>query len=151
MIYEDRTSSNLESRAKKTQGLSFSPDQIDSKILQTIPYEYPGQKITACLSTDEFTCICPFSGLPDFAKLKISYVPRKKLIEIKSLKYYLFSYRQVKIYNEHAVNKILNDLNRAVTPHEITITGEFSFRGGIENTVTALRKNTRSNRAKNVK
>jgi 7-cyano-7-deazaguanine reductase len=84
--------------------------------------------------------LCPFSGLPDFACLIIKYIPRNKLIELKSLKYYLYSYRNVKIYNEHAVNKILEDLKKALDPWELTVVGEFTSRGGIKNKVTARYK-----------
>lgn len=137
MIYEDRTSSNLEKAAKKTQGKTFLPREISRHILRTIPYEYPHRKISVKLFTEEFTCICPFSGLPDYAKLTVSYIPRNKLIELKSLKYYLYAYRNVKIYNEHVTNKILEDLKKVLTPWQLTITARFSQRGGIENTVEA--------------
>ena len=137
MIYEDRVQDWCEKKAKKTAGKSFLPKDIDQDILQVIPYEYPKRKIVVESTTDEFTCICPYSGLPDFAKLTIRYVPRRKLIELKSLKYYLYSFRSVKVYNEHAANKILEDLKKVLNPYEITVIGEFSNRGGIKNKVTA--------------
>ena len=89
------------------------------------------------LQTAEFTCLCPFSGLPDYARLTIVYVPYKKLIELKSLKYYLYAFRSVKMYNEHAVNKIMEDLKHILSPREITVEAEFTSRGGITNKVTA--------------
>ncbi|MEI8349768.1 MAG: preQ(1) synthase [Candidatus Omnitrophota bacterium] len=141
MIYEDRLSNAIEKKAKKTLGNTFLPKDIDSSILQTIRYEYPHRRINVELSNGEFTSLCPFSGLPDFACLIIQYVPRKKLVELRSLKYYLYSYRNVKIYNEHVVNKILEDLRRVLNPHEITVTGEFTVRGGAKNKVTASYKN----------
>jgi 7-cyano-7-deazaguanine reductase len=137
MVYEDRKEDFLEKKAKKIAGKTFRPEDLDPSILQTIPYEYPKRKITSELITDELTCLCPFSGLPDFARLTINYVPYRKLIELKSLKYYLYSFRNVKIYNEHAVNRILEDLKKALSPCEITITGDFTSRGGITNKVTA--------------
>jgi 7-cyano-7-deazaguanine reductase len=137
MIYEDRKESLAEKKAKKTTGGVFLPKDIDASILQTISYQYPRRKINVDLSTDEFTSLCPFSGLPDFARISVNYVPCKKLIELKSFKYYLYSYRNVRIYNEHVVNKILEDLIRAVKPYEITVTGEFTVRGGAKNKVTA--------------
>ncbi|OQX81573.1 MAG: hypothetical protein B6D56_02000 [Candidatus Omnitrophica bacterium 4484_70.1] len=137
MIYEEREVNFLEKKAKKTQGKTFLPQNIESDILQTIDYEYPQRKIIVELCTNEFSCLCPFSQLPDFARLTIKYIPRKKLIELKSLKYYLFAYRNVKIYNEHAVNKILDDLKKVLNPYELTVIGEFTIRGGIKNTVTA--------------
>ncbi|MCF7908828.1 MAG: preQ(1) synthase [Candidatus Omnitrophica bacterium] len=137
MIYEDRVQDQCEKKAKKTAGKAFLPKDIDSSILQVIDYEYPKRKITVESTTDEFTCICPYSGLPDFANLTIRYIPRRKLIELKSLKYYLYSFRSVKVYNEHAVNKILEDLKVVLNPYEIIIIGEFSNRGGIKNKATA--------------
>jgi len=137
MIYEDRHIDPLEEKAKKTIGKTYLAKDIDASILQTIKYEYPGRKINVELNTTEFTSICPFSGLPDFATLTISYVPRSKLIELKSLKYYLYSYRNIKIYNEHVVNSVIEDLKKALNPYEITITAEFTIRGGIKNKVTA--------------
>jgi len=140
MIYEDRHIDPLEEKAKKTIGKTYLSKDIDSSILQIIKYEYPGRRINVELSTTEFTSICPFSGLPDFATLTINYVPRAKLVELKSLKYYLYSYRNIKIYNEHVVNKILADLKKMLNPYEITIIGEFTVRGGIKNKVTARYK-----------
>ena len=143
MIYEDRKSSLIEKKAKKTAGSVSLPKDLDAAILQTISYEYPGRKIITELTTDEFTCLCPFSGLPDFAYLIIRYIPRHELIELKSLKYYLYSFRNIKIYNEHAVNRILEDLKGALKPHEITVIGEFTSRGGIKNKVSACYKRSR--------
>lgn len=140
MIYQDRTASSLEKKAKKILGETYSKEDIDRTILQTIAYEYPKRKITVETTTDEFTCLCPFSGLPDFAYLTIRYIPQRRLIELKSLKYYLYSFRQVKIYNEHVVNKILEDLVKVLKPHELTVTGEFTSRGGIKNKATACYK-----------
>lgn len=137
MIYEDRLSSEIEKKAKKLIGKINSPKDLDSSILQTIPYKYPKRKITTELVTDEFTCLCPFSGLPDFATLTIKYTPDRKLIELKSLKYYLYSFRNVKIYNEHVVNRILEDLKAVLKPRNILIVGDFTSRGGITNKVTA--------------
>jgi 7-cyano-7-deazaguanine reductase len=137
MIYEDRKAIPVEKKAKKTIGRLSGPEHIDVTILQTIPYEYPKRKINVELTTDEFTCVCPFSGLPDFAKLTIQYVPRKKLVELKAFKYYLYSYRNIKIYNEHVVNKILEDLKKALNPYELNVIGEFTVRGGVKNKVTA--------------
>ncbi|MBN3039669.1 MAG: NADPH-dependent 7-cyano-7-deazaguanine reductase QueF [Candidatus Omnitrophica bacterium] len=137
MIYKDRKPISIEKKAKKTASKSFLPKDIDTSILQTIKYEYPKTKIEVQLTTNEFTCICPFSGLPDFASLAISYIPRYKLIEMKSLKYYLYAYRNVKIYNEHVVNKIIEDLKKALNPFEMTVIGEFTSRGGVDNRVTA--------------
>lgn len=140
MIYEEREVTPLEGKAKKTAGRVFSPEDIDSGILQTIAYEYPDNRVTVELTTDEFTCLCPFSGLPDFASFTIKYVPRRKLIELKSLKYYFYSFRNVKIYNEHAVNKVFQDLKKVLRPYEIVVEGAFTARGGVKNKVSAFYK-----------
>ncbi|MCM8787169.1 MAG: preQ(1) synthase [Candidatus Omnitrophica bacterium] len=137
-MYEDRVTSSIEKKAKKTIGKTFLPEDIDKTILQTIDYKYPKRKINIELTTEEFSCLCPFSGLPDFAHLTIQYVPRKKLIELKSFKYYLYAFRNVKIYNEHAVNKILQDLVSVLKPYKLTVIGEFTTRGGIKNKVIAV-------------
>lgn len=144
MIYEDRLTTAIEKKAKELQGAIFSPSDIDVSLLQAIPYEYPGRRTEVELTSEEFTCLCPFSGLPDFARLVISYVPAKKLIEMKSLKYYLYAFRNVKVYNEHVVNKILDDLKKTLSPRELSVTGYFTSRGGITNKVVAsYKKNTR--------
>lgn len=136
MVYEDREPPQAEEKAKKTAGRAFEPQELDTTILKTIPYRYPGSRITTELTTSEFTCLCPFSGLPDFARLSVKYVPGKKLIELKSLKYYLYAFRNVKIYNEHVVNKVSDDLVKVLEPLEMEITGEFTSRGGIVNKVS---------------
>ena len=143
MIYNDRKSSSVEKKAQKSVGKAYLPKDIDNSILETLVYEYPKRKISVELTSDEFTCVCPYSGLPDFADLTIRYTPRNRLIELKSLKYYLYAFRNVKIYNEHAVNKILEDLKKVLKPHEITVIGEFTSRGGIENKVIAHDKTSK--------
>ena len=91
-------------------------DSIDIEALDTFPYEYSGKDVVINIDTDEFTAVCPFSGLPDFAVIKINYIPGKSIIELRSLKYYLLSYRNVGIYQEHVVNRILNDLVKCCKP-----------------------------------
>jgi 7-cyano-7-deazaguanine reductase len=140
MIYENRESPELEKKAQKTTGETYEPSQIDTSILKTFDYEYPQNKISVEHATEEFTSVCPYSGLPDFGIITIIYTPNKKCIELKSLKYYLYAYRNVKIFNEHAVNKILQDLVKIVNPAEMTIVGDFTSRGGITNRVTACYK-----------
>ena len=106
-------------------------EAIDEKVLDTIEYEYPGKRIEVEIAYPEFTSVCPFSGLPDFAEIIIKYVPNKKCIELKSLKYYLHSYRNVGIYQEHVVNRIMEDLVQLCDPLEMTIVGKFNIRGGM--------------------
>ncbi|HBI03015.1 MAG TPA: NADPH-dependent 7-cyano-7-deazaguanine reductase QueF [Paenibacillaceae bacterium] len=100
-------------------------------ILDTIPYEYVGKKTEVSLPTNEFTSVCPWSGLPDFADIKIIYVPNEKLIEMKSLKFYLTSYRNVGIYQEHATNRILNDLVKVADPISMKVVALWNARGGL--------------------
>lgn len=85
----------------------------------------------------EFTSICPKTGLPDFGKITISYQPRKMCLELKSLKMYLLAYRNVGIFNENAVNRMLEDIVAACRPVKAEVTGVFNPRGGIDITVTA--------------
>jgi len=106
-------------------------------ILETIPYEYPGKDIEVMIPTTEFTSVCPWSGLPDFADIKITYIPKEKLIEMKSLKYYLTSYRNVGIYQEHATYRILEDLVEICEPKWMKIEAVWNERGGLGTVVTA--------------
>lgn len=106
-------------------------DAIDVAILEAIPFDYAGSPTEVEYITDEFTCVCPWSGLPDFGTLTIRYVPGKKLVELKSLKYYLLSFRNVGIIQEHTVNRILKDLVRLIKPVSITVEAEYKERGGI--------------------
>lgn len=112
-------------------------NKITPSLLEIMPYEYSGKQIDINIETDEFTCLCPWSGLPDFATLKIKYVPNKYVIELKSLKYYLHSYRQVGMVHESVVNKVLEDLSKASKPYEMTVELVFKTRGGINTTVKA--------------
>ncbi len=140
MVYEDRVPPKEELLAKKAVGKTFESSVIDRSILETFPYEYPHRPIQMEHTTDEFTCVCPFSGLPDQATLIIKYVPNKICIELKSLKYYLYAFRQVKIFHEHVVNRILEDLVAVLDPIEMTVVGKFAVRGGIVSTATASYK-----------
>ena len=113
---------------------------IDVGVLEAIPFEYPESATEVVYETDEFTAVCPWTGLPDFARLTIKYVPSRALVELKSLKYYLTSYRNVGILQEHAVNRILNDLVALLKPVSMTIEAEYRERGGIKTRATAYYK-----------
>ena len=106
-------------------------DSIDIEALDTFPYEYSGKDVVINIDTDEFTAVCPFSGLPDFAVIKINYIPSKSIIELRSLKYYLLSYRNVGIYQEHVVNRILNDLVKCCKPKWMQVIADYKIRGGV--------------------
>jgi len=99
--------------------------------------KYPDKEYNIMLDVPEFTCICPKTGLPDFADIKIEYSPDKYCIELKSFKMYAISYRNIGIFHEHAVNKILDDFVSACNPRRVKITGIFNPRGGITTTVSA--------------
>lgn len=126
-----------ESKARKSIGQTFGLEIIDRSILDTFPYEYPKRKIHIEHSTNEFSCLCPFNEMPDYAQLSIRYLPNKLCIELKSFKYYLYCFRQVKIYHEHVVNKILEDLVAVLSPLEMTVELKFATRGGIDTIVVA--------------
>ena len=115
-------------------------DSITPSLLVAIPYEYHGRNIEIQVETQEFTCLCPWSGLPDFAALNIKYNPGKLLVELKSLKFYLHSFRMTGIVHESAVNKILEDLVKAVKPKSMSVELVFNIRGGIKTTVRAEHK-----------
>lgn len=110
---------------------------IDAKVLETFPYKYPKRDIVINIDTNEFTTACPWSGLPDFATIKINYIPDKLCIELRSLKYYFLSYRNVGIYQEHAVNRILEDLVHCCKPKWMEVIADYNIRGGIH-TVTKV-------------
>ena len=107
-------------------------DVIDVDVLEAIPFDYPGSATEVVYETEEFTAVCPWTGLPDFGTLTITYVPQDKLVELKSLKYYLTSFRNVGILQEHAVNRILNDLVALLEPVSMTVEAEYRERGGIK-------------------
>ncbi|HTX98658.1 MAG TPA: preQ(1) synthase [Bacteroidota bacterium] len=104
---------------------------IDVAALETFPYEYPGKDIVIDIETEEFTAVCPYSGLPDFAIIRIHYTPVAAIIELRSLKYYLFSFRNVGIYQEHLVNRLLEDLVRCAKPKWMKVEADYKVRGGI--------------------
>jgi 7-cyano-7-deazaguanine reductase len=108
-----------------------------SKELETFPNPEPKRDYEIHFNCPEFTCICPRTGQPDFATIKITYVPDRLCVELKSLKLYLWSYRNEGAYHEKVTNQILNDLVRALKPRFMEVTGDFLIRGGIHTTVTA--------------
>ncbi|MCL2389798.1 MAG: preQ(1) synthase [Endomicrobia bacterium] len=117
-------------------------DKVTPSLLEPMPYQYAGKNINVCIETEEFTCLCPWTGLPDYAYLIINYTPDKTVIELKSLKMYLQTYRMVGMVHESVVNSILNDLTKVVKPKNMTVELEFGVRGGITTTVSAEYKKT---------
>jgi 7-cyano-7-deazaguanine reductase len=112
-------------------------EAIDTNVLETIPFAYAGSTTEVVYETEEFTSVCPWTGLPDFARLLIRYTPDQSLVELKSLKYYLTSYRNVGILQEHAVNRILQDLVHLVKPISMVVEAEYKERGGIKSRAVA--------------
>ena len=110
------------------------PEEIDVAVLETFGYEGPEQRIVT--ETKEFSAVCPYSGLPDYAVLRIEYVPSDRCIELKSLKYYVNSFRNVGIFQEHATARIAADLWRVLQPKRLEIRTVYNVRGGFDTTCT---------------
>lgn len=104
--------------------------------LETFPNPAPGRDYEIAIDCPEFTSVCPKTGLPDFGTIRIRYVPDERCLELKALKFYLLSFRNEGIFYEAATNRILDDLVSACSPRRMTVTGEFTPRGGISTTVT---------------
>jgi len=125
------------------QGLDIRPTpraEMNLYPLDTFPYEYPGREVTVSFEMPEFTCVCPFSDFPDFATFRISYTPNERCVELKSLKLYINSFRDVKIFHEHVVNVVLEDFVQACDPLAVEIEGDFNVRGNIKTVVRASYK-----------
>jgi 7-cyano-7-deazaguanine reductase len=108
-----------------------------SRQLTAVPNPHPGRDYEVRCETTEFTCICPMTGQPDFATVAITYVPDASIVELKSLKLYLWSYRQEGAFHEDVTNRILDDLVGAVGPRRMTVRTDWNIRGGIHTVVEA--------------
>jgi len=108
-----------------------------SKQLDTADNPHPGRDYEVRCETPELTCLCPMTGQPDFANVVITYVPDEKIVELKSLKLYLWSFRDEGHFHEDVTNRILDDLVAAVAPRSMTVVTDWNVRGGIHTTVTA--------------
>ncbi|MEF3279695.1 MAG: preQ(1) synthase [Elusimicrobiota bacterium] len=130
----------------KTTNYGYSEKQIRSFKEKELPAidvwenQYKKNNYTIKIIHPEFTSVCPKTGLPDFGTIIIEYVPNKYCIELKSLKYYFLAYRNLGIFMENAVNKILEDIVKVTKPKSCTVTGEFTPRGGIKSIITATYK-----------
>ena len=109
---------------------------IDNSLIIVFDYDYSESGAEVVIETDEFTAVCPWTELPDFGTLTINYVPEKYCLELKSLKYYLLSYTGVGIVQEHAANKILDDLVAACNPKTMKISLDYKIRGGLHTSIT---------------
>ena len=114
----------------------LTEEEINAGCLLAFDYDYPDSGAEVVVDTDEFTAVCPWTNLPDFGTLTISYVPDRLCIELKSLKYYLLSYARVGIVQEHAANRILRDLAALCAPRRMTVTLDYKTRGGLHTAVT---------------
>ncbi|HET6447165.1 MAG TPA: preQ(1) synthase [candidate division Zixibacteria bacterium] len=110
---------------------------VPDRRLETFPNRHPGRDYVVTLSSDEFTCICPATGQPDFATITVKYIPDRRIVESKSFKLYLWSYRNEGVFHEHITNVILDDLVEALSPKWCEVTGDFSVRGGVKISVVA--------------
>jgi 7-cyano-7-deazaguanine reductase len=116
-------------------------EEMDLFPLDTFDYEYVGSKVWVEFEIPEFTAICPFSDFPDFATIRLRYVPNERCVELKSLKMYINSFRDVKIFHEHVVNLIRDDFVAACDPIKLEIVGDFNVRGNIKTVVRTSYRN----------
>ena len=129
----------IENKKYKTNYKIDNPDIVKTDILEPVPYAYKSKRsIDIIIKQPEYTSVCPMTGLPDNGCIIIKYRPDATIIELKSLKYYLLQFRNVGMFYEHVVNKILDDLVEVLQPLKMEITGEFTPRGGISSIATAL-------------
>jgi 7-cyano-7-deazaguanine reductase len=134
-------------KTKRVNAVAGSPESYEGRqshipgmkmpAIETWEFQYPGSDTTLEVSVPEFTCICPKTGLPDFATLVIAYVPGKLCLELKSFKEYINAYRELGIFHEHVVNRVLRDCVKACAPRSMEVRGVFNARGGIQTTATA--------------
>ena len=108
-----------------------------SRALEAVPNPHPGRDYEVRCQTPEFTCVCPRTGQPDFATVTVTYVPGEAIVELKSLKLYLWSYRDEGAFHEDVTNRILDDLVACIHPRRMTVHTDWLVRGGIHTTVTA--------------
>ena len=127
------------SRDENTEGLTLLGQNVRQPVrqLETFPNQHPGRRYTVTLESDEFTTLCPMTGQPDFATITIRYIPDQRIVESKSLKLYLWSFRNEGHFHEHVTNMILDDLVEALDPLYCEVIGAFNIRGGITITVEA--------------
>lgn len=124
-------------RKSSYEGLQDKVKKIKTPRIDVWKNQYPDRDYVITIDIPEFTCICPKTGLPDFANITVKYIPDKFCIELKSLKYYEIFYRDIGIFHENVVNRFLDDLVGACNPRWMEVAGEFNARGGIKTSVRA--------------
>lgn len=136
---EDLEQSKGMTQENDLDGLTLlgSEMNLPRKQLETFPNRHAGRDYTVTIKTNEFTCICPATKQPDFASLAIRYIPDQRIVESKSLKLYLWSYRNEGVFHEHVANVILDDLVAALEPRWCQVVADFNIRGGIAISVNA--------------
>ena len=115
--------------------IKFGKKKISKIKLEKWPNPFPDRDYTIDINFSEFTCLCPRSGYPDFATINISYIPDKLIVELKSLKLYLNSYRDQNISHESATNQIFDDLKKLLKPRQMELTGDFNPRGNVKTVI----------------
>lgn len=125
----------MNKRLSSYRGLQRHIRNLKTPAIEAWKNEYPDKVYNITIEIPEFTCICPKTGLPDFAAITIEYSPDKYCVELKSLKMYTIFYRNIGIFHEHVINKMLDDFVKVVKPRWVKITGKFNPRGGITTTV----------------
>jgi 7-cyano-7-deazaguanine reductase len=133
-------SEQVKLQPENLQNLSIKPtprEEMGLYPLDTFAYEFVGNEIWVEFDMPECTAICPFSDFPDFAIIRLKYVPNERCIELKSLKLYINSFREVKVFHEHVINIILEDFVKACNPMKVEIEGDFHVRGNIKTVVRA--------------
>ncbi len=125
------------SKESSYEGLQDDIKNLEIGEIDVVNFAYSERDTVISITSEEFTSICPKTGLPDFAKITINYIPDVKLIELKSLKLYLNSYRNVGIFQENAVNKILDDIVKFSDPKFAMVIGEFRARGGLTSRIVS--------------
>ena len=123
--------------SRSYDGLQDRVRQLDTPEIETWTNEYGDRDYTIDITNLEFTAVCPKTGLPDFATIRVTYVPDERCVELKSLKEYFLSFRDVGIFHEHVVNKVLDDFVAACRPRMVEVVGEFNIRGGLKTVVRA--------------
>ncbi|MDE0297901.1 MAG: preQ(1) synthase [Candidatus Poribacteria bacterium] len=134
------------STSRSYDGLQDRIRQLETPGIETWTNEYGDRDYTIDITNLEFTAICPKTGLPDFATIRVTYVPDERCVELKSLKEYFLSFRDIGIFHEHVVNKVLDDFVAACRPRKVEVVGEFNIRGGLKTVVRASYSEERDDR-----
>lgn len=129
------TNKNMPKKSSSYEGLQKNTRALKTPKIDIWKNQYKDRDYTITLENPEFTCVCPKTGLPDFATISIQYTPGEWCVELKSFKMYMLFYRNIGIFHEHVINKILDDFVKSCKPRKLYIKGEFNTRGGIKTVV----------------